>query len=579
VFQEEAGHDHRGPLHFHHVQDALPLLISQPGHHPGQQDGLLGRRRVDLVDHDHVPGGGEGMVGPDRSLGHGPDDLVAAFELSSRHIPASPIIGLEPSRLPPRLANLPEVCVKLLSPLVWHEGMHLSQHHFQAQARYFEDLTSFTLSHLSPGPWGLLELRLDEGALRGGTAAILHARGVLPDGTPFNVPQEPPPPPLPFSEQFSPTAESQLLYLALPSFDPERANCAVPGERPGGPVGRNGLRYSPATEQVVDLVSGGEPRPVSLASKNFRLLLEGMDLSGLDLLPIARIRRDGAGHFVSDPDHVPPALQIGASQRLLDLLGRMVAMLEAKAEALRGERVQGGGSGGELARAWQAHAVHSALPSLRHLLRTRGSHPEHLFREMARLAGALCTFSLESDPGTLPIYDHGEPGPGFLALERHIHQHLELVLPSGALNIPLVAAAPSGSGKDEVLVAAQPAPGSPTFHLGTVRDTRMFGAAEWFLGVRSSAPAPVVSSQVPELVKICAARFVPRLVREALPGLGVAFVPSPPSEVGARSDAVYFRILRTEPCWTAIVKGGEVGIYVPASIPDAALTLTVVPST
>jgi type VI secretion system protein ImpJ len=29
--------------------------------------------------------------------------------------------------------------MKPLSRVVWHEGMHLAQHHFQAQNRYFED--------------------------------------------------------------------------------------------------------------------------------------------------------------------------------------------------------------------------------------------------------------------------------------------------------------------------------------------------------------------------------------------------------------------------------------------------------
>ena len=36
----------------------------------------------------------------------------------------------------------------LLSRIVWSEGMHLAQHHFQTQSRYFEDLVAFTLSSL-----------------------------------------------------------------------------------------------------------------------------------------------------------------------------------------------------------------------------------------------------------------------------------------------------------------------------------------------------------------------------------------------------------------------------------------------
>jgi type VI secretion system protein ImpJ len=461
--------------------------------------------------------------------------------------------------------------VKLLSPVVWHEGMHLSQHHFQAQSRYVEELTTFVLGQLSVGPWGLLDLGLDEGALTNGTAALLHARGVLPDGTPFEFPQDPLPPPLAIRDLFSPTEEAQLLLLALPAFHPERANCAL--ENGEG----EGLRYSVVSTPVVDQVSGGDERPVQVARKNFRLILGEGEAEGMVSLPVARIRRDGSGRFVYDPEYVAPSLRIGASGRLMDLLARLVAMLEAKGESLRTERrEESGGSSGELASHWLAHAVHSVLPRLRQMLQTRAAHPEQLFAELSRLAGALCTFSLQSHPGELPVYDHASPDGGFARLEAHIREHLGQALPAGALTVPLTAATPSGEGKEEVLLPVSDPSEPVTFYTGSVQDSRMFGKAEWYLGVRSSRPLDGVVNRVPEVMKVCSAKFVARLVREALPGIGMAHDPSPPHEVGARDDTQYFRLLRTEPCWAAIVQSREVGIYVPASIPDVRLSLSVV---
>ncbi|CAN5818937.1 type VI secretion system baseplate subunit TssK [soil metagenome] len=465
--------------------------------------------------------------------------------------------------------------MKLLSPLVWHEGMHLSQHHFQAQSRYFEDLAAFTLSHLSPGPWGLLEIGLDHGALSNGTAAILHARGVLPDGTSFHFPLDPSPGPLAFADDFSPTESAHLLVLALPAHDPERPNCAVDA------TGPSPLRYSADTGKFVDQNSGREERAVPVARKNFRLFLEGSVPEGMVTLPVARIRRDGSGNFVFDADFVAPSLTVGSSRRLLDLLDRLVAMLEAKAETLVAERMQRGGadsegSAGELASYWLSHAMHSALPSLRHILQARTVHPERLFSELSRLGGALCTFSLDASPGDLPSYDHGAPDRGFAVLDAHIRRHLDLVLPAGAIHVPLRAAVPAGEGKDEELLASNEPGARTAFFAAPIRDPRMLGTATWYLGVRSSAPPPEVARQVPELLKICSSRFVVRLVREALPGLGMEFVQSPPTELGPRPDTQYFRLLRTEPCWTAIARGGEVGMYVPDSIPDAQLTLQVI---
>jgi type VI secretion system protein ImpJ len=127
-----------------------------------------------------------------------------------------------------------------------------------------------------------------------------------------------------------------------------------------------------------------------------------------------------------------------------------------------------------------------------------------------------------------------------------------------------------------VLVEGSAGAGRTTFFAGTINDTRVFGRGDWYLGIRSTAAPAQVAARAPELVKACAARFVARLVREALPGLGIEHIPLPPAELPARPGTVYFRVLRTEPCWGAIVRTSEIGVYVPAAIPDADLTLEVV---
>jgi type VI secretion system protein ImpJ len=205
--------------------------------------------------------------------------------------------------------------VKFLSPVVWHEGMPLAQHHFQAQSRYFEDLTRFVLSCGDTEAWGMLDLELDAEALLNGTAVLVQGRGLLPDGTPFQFPHDEPPAPLAVLPLFSPTSDSHVLLLGLPEFQADRGNCAAPAA---------GARYSPVSAQVLDDTSGTQERPVEFAHRNFRLLLDIEPAAGMVTLPIARIRRDGKGHFVFDPAYVAPALRIGASPRLMSLLSRLV---------------------------------------------------------------------------------------------------------------------------------------------------------------------------------------------------------------------------------------------------------------
>ena len=68
--------------------------------------------------------------------------------------------------------------MKHLTRVVWSEGMQLGPHHFQAQNRYFEDSIHFATSSLWFAPYGLIGWALNNEALRNGTLALLHARGV-----------------------------------------------------------------------------------------------------------------------------------------------------------------------------------------------------------------------------------------------------------------------------------------------------------------------------------------------------------------------------------------------------------------
>lgn len=441
-----------------------------------------------------------------------------------------------------------------LSPVVWSEGMHLAQHHFQVQSRYFEAVTSFALSALYYRPWGLAGCELDDEALVNGTVTVRHARGVMPDGLAFDFPEDPPPEPLAIRELFSPTRTAHRVLLAVPPYRPDKRNVADGADAPGDP------RFVPMKKQVQDDTTGNEAKPVPVARKNFRLLLEGTsDTEDLVTLPLARVKRDGSGRFVYDPDYVPPCVQIGASPRLMAMLRRLVEVLDVKAQTLKNERRGGAGepASGDILGFWLSHAIQSASAPLRHHLRTRSGHPEDLYREMARLAGALCTFSMEAHPRDLPDYDHEDLETTFTGLERHIRTHLDVVLPEGSIDVPLER--------------------FETFYRrGPIKDARcLHPAARWFLGVRSSLARSEVIDSVPGLVKVCSDDGIKKLVQRAYEGLPLQHLPSPPSVLAPRIGTEYFLVRTTGPCWTAIQRSAGVGIYVPGSLADAEVDLVV----
>ena len=455
-----------------------------------------------------------------------------------------------------------------LTPVVWREGMHLAQHHFQLRDRYFQESSALAFSSLFFRPYGLAGLELDHDALLNGTVAIIHARGVMPDGLPFSFPDDPVPDPLPIRDLFSPTSESEVVSLAIPPLRRGRPNCLLEPEAADGR-----LRYTAEEARVADETTGGDEKTVTLGRKNFRLALAGPELEDTVSLPLARVRRDRSGSFVYDDQYVPPCIRIGASRRILELLLRLTETMEAKAATLAGERAGGGGvefAAEEIASFWLSHTLHSSLAPLRHHLEAKGAHPAELFAELLRLGGALCTFSMEAHPRDLPLYDHDDLESSFGSLERHIRTHLDIAFPRRA-----------------VRVALEPMR-EPYFWSGQVHDPRLITDGAWFLAATGEGSRERLISRVPRNVHICAAQHIRRLVDMARSGLPLEHVPSPPSAISPRLGTEYFRILRegddgqVHPCWRAMEEpqeerhAGAVGVWAPEAVADLELEILVV---
>ena len=438
--------------------------------------------------------------------------------------------------------------------------MHLTPQHFQAQRRYQEDQSSYTVDLLFSFAYGLSAIAVDAEALHNGTFALVHARGVLPDGAVFHIPDaDATPSPLALAEQFSPTRDSHVVYLALPRWRHDASNV-----RDADTLGLGALtpsaRFQSIEEVVVDEATGTDPLPVRFASRNLHFQLDEGLSDDVVAMPIARVRRDGRGQFQLDVDFIPPTLQIIASERLLDQLRRTVTLLEAKGSALAASVNQapsaaiGGGAayvGNELATRWLLHAVRSADAPLRHLLLTRRAHPERAYLELSRLAGALCTFAMGAHPRDIPAYDHDDLTTCFEALDRQLRAHLDVVISARAVVIPLQRV-------------------SDVLHTVAISDPRCFEpGARWFLAARADVGAADLIDRVQRLTKTCASKFVLELVRRAFNGLPTEHIPTPPAGLAPKPDLTYFELRMTGPCAQSLNEAREIGVYIPDALPGA----------
>ena len=449
--------------------------------------------------------------------------------------------------------------MKLLSRVVWSEGMYLGPHHFQVQSRYFEDSIQFATSSLWFGSYGLAGVELDADALHNGTVAPVHARGIFPDGLPFNMPESDAlPEARAIADLFPPTRDGIVVMLAIPPRKPNGFNCSL-GDGTAGAV-TGDARFVAESRVLHDENTGADERPIRLGRKNLRILLDTEPAGDLLTLPLARVVRDGSGHFAYDPNFVPPVVQISASARLMLLVQRLIEILNEKSASI--SRGAGTGKGAdfstrEIANFWLLHAVNSALAPLRHLLITKRGHPEELFLELSRLGGALCTFALDSHPRDLPLYDHQNLSECFEKLDRHIRAHLETVVPTNCISIPLSAA-------------------GDYFYEGEITDQRVLGRSRWVLAIRAAMSDAELMGKVPTLIKICTPPFVRELVKRALPGLALTHLPVPPAAISARVETQYFGISRSGPCWDHMSQMRRVGVYVPGEFPSPEVEILVV---
>jgi type VI secretion system protein ImpJ len=448
--------------------------------------------------------------------------------------------------------------MKLLSKIVWSEGMYLAPQHFQAQNRYFEDSLYFATSNLWDEIYGFAACEIDADALQNGILSLIHARGIFEDGLAFDMPEcDRLPQPRSFGELFSPTADHLTLCLAVPRRVPDGKNVQLENAS-----GQNS-RYACQVETLHDENTGRDEKPVTLGRKNMGLVVDSEVTPVFLALPIVRVIRDGAGHFAADPAFIPPCLKVSASPRLMSLLNRLVEILEEKSRMVSREqeqaqgRFQAGLSARHVSQFWFLHAINSSLTPLRHILLSKHGHPEELFREMSRLAGALCTFSLESQLRSLPAYDHRHLDRCFDALDDHIRRHLEIVVPAQAIVIPL-------------------RPTVRYFYEAEIVDQRCLGRARWILDIHSPVSENDLIVKTPQLVKMCSAKFIPDLVKRAMAGLNLTHLQVPPSAIATKVDSQYFSVNRAGPCWEHIVQTRKVGVYVPGELPSPEMELIVI---
>ncbi|HEU4517984.1 MAG TPA: type VI secretion system baseplate subunit TssK [Microvirga sp.] len=433
------------------------------------------------------------------------------------------------------------------SKLVWSEGLFLRPHHLQQSDRYLENLIESRVRHVTPYPWGFSALEIDRDLAQQSKFGLRRATGIMPDGTPFDLPATSPlPPPIEVPE----TAAKHLAWIMLPIGAPNTREVE-------DAAAESASRYVPATEMLIDSTSPLRiEEEIDVAHPRLSFELRKTAKPGYVGLSVARVLEVRDRTIVFDEKFAPPLLTCAAHPVVDGWIDRVIGWMDNKVEELARYAADPTAGGGlQSADYFVLQLLNRHIPVLKHFRRSRYVHPERLFEELLRIAGELATFATpERRARAYPAYDHDDLEEVFMPVVRDIQDFLSAQMGRRAIRLEIIERAPNA-------------------FVSTIRDRTLFRNATLVLEVAARRPLTEIQSQFPHLFKVGPNTKMNEIVHAHLPGVNLIHLPTPPPQIRAITDHVYFYLDRTSPLWPEFSTASSLGMHFSGDWPELQLEL------
>lgn len=434
--------------------------------------------------------------------------------------------------------------MSLFDKVIWSEGMFLRPQHFQQQDRYLENLLRQRSSASRPYAWGLSELAIDHDLLKTGKLAVLRCRGVMMDGTPFDIPEDSDPPtPLDLSE----AVRDSTVFLGLPVQDGRGLETDLQGNANGS------LRYQVAERDVRDSAQATDtPERIQVGRLHFRLMLESEERGGFECLGLTRVIQVSAeGAVLVDEDFMSPCLDYRVASKLSGFVKELQGLLHQRGENLAARASESGRGGtAEIADFLLLQVVNRYEPIIAHMAETPNIHPEAIYRLLLEMAGELSTFSSAAKrPPALGSYRHHELRESFEPVIASLRQSLSMVFERSAIAIPLE------QRRHGIQVA-------------TIGDKSLLTSAMFVLAVNADVSVEAMRRSFPAQIKIGPVEKIRDLVNRALPGIGIEALPVAPRQIPFHAGVTYFALDTKSALWKELQSSGGLAMHVGAKFPN-----------
>lgn len=437
---------------------------------------------------------------------------------------------------------------------LWHEGLILSQQHFQQQEKWTDFVHRQFASAAIAEPWGTLGVGIDEEALVNRRLKLTSLKLRFPDGTLIDTSvSDALPPARDLGQGLPADCHTVVVLAALPLVNATGSNCRFDETTLARP--RRAYREF---VKVTDLNGTGETE-IAAERHAVRLLFDFESHADDTVCAIARLTRNTSGQFQLDPLYVPPCLTLASHPLHVERVGRLADILQAKSAALgarKSERIEDVAEYGvaDVSLFWLLHSIHTYWPQLRFFATHPGQPPERLYTTLAQLASVLMTFSTGAQLTDIPPYDHARAEETFAKLEKLIRDLLDAIIPSRVISIGLTRK-------------------NPTTWTGQFLDERLIAGADYYLSVNAAVTPFELVEQLPRLCKIGAPDDVEHIVNSALAGIPLKAVQRVPAAIPVRLDNHYFALDANHPAHARMLDARACQIYLPTAVPEASLEL------
>jgi type VI secretion system protein ImpJ len=308
----------------------------------------------------------------------------------------------------------------------------------------------------------------------------------------------------------------------------------VPVQGSGDPT-----RYLVQASELEDENTGVNPQKIQVRALSLKLVLEGQDLSGLEVLPIARLERSPIASEGPQLDtaYIPPLLacdawrplQVDVMQGLCDRVGKKLTTLAGQVSN-RDISFDSQTQGDPLLFA-QLRIINELYPRLRTLAYASGVSPFQAYLELGEVVGRLAIFDEARRVPDLPLYDHDDLGGCFYAVLRYIDALLAKAIEPQYQERPFL-----GTGL-RMQVSMEPAWIEPSWDV--------------FIGVQSPLDQEEVARLLTEPgrldMKIGSSDRADVIYRQGQAGLLFARCTHPPRALPSQTTLTYFQVSRASP--------------------------------